>query len=109
MTDPAPIEPDNILEFKPRPAGEMPIEIRHSTYEDHKHGSFLIDERERTVLCRKCNKYIDPITALLGIGEFMADVKYKLARVNEFEKKQHEIFVKKEKAREERRKGGSML
>ncbi len=109
MSEPEEKVPDNILEFKPRPEGEMPVEIKRWSYDDHVHGSFLIDVREREVLCRRCGKLVDPFTALSLIGEHMADVKYKWDAYQAWSKKQHEEFVRKEKKREERRKGATML
>lgn len=100
-------EPDNIIEFKAPKADELPIERKQRTYTEHVHGRFEIDERNRQVLCRRCNKYIDPFVALLCLTDQMADVRYKWGLIQEYEKKERAKYDKRMLKNIE--KGGAML
>jgi ribonuclease PH len=113
MTTPDDDITDNkILEFKPRPEHESPIE-RKSNWFEHKHGRLLIDFENRVILCRLCGQSIGPWAALLAIQESFSEITYKYKAVKEHEEKSRAEAKKRQekwqKKNEERRKGGAML
>lgn len=107
MTDPAPIEPDNILQFKPRPEHEPPIE-RKQHWLEHKHGRLLIDFENRIVTCRLCDQSIGPWAALLAIQESFSEITYKYKAVKEHEEKSR-AEAKKRHEKWQKKHGGTML
>lgn len=101
--------PDNILEFKPLPEDQRALSIRHRKYDDHKHGNFEINERDRTVLCRRCGNYVDPFAALCYLAEQHSDLDYKVKLINDYYAKQQAKKDADMLKRIAKNKGGTML
>jgi hypothetical protein len=81
-------DPDNILPFRVRDPNEPLVEFDRYKYGTHEHGRFLLNERAGTVLCQRCNKYMDPFVALCITAEQWRDQDYKFKAIQEYDLRQ---------------------
>lgn len=117
MSDPEEKAPDNILEFKPRPENK-PWDPKTETLatvkpmwerNEHKHGPFLVDDRERTVECKRCGKLIDPIYCIMIIAEFWHEMDWKIKVYQDIKKAEADKRAREKIRREERDKRRSAM
>lgn len=116
MPEEAEKDPDNIIEFRQRPEN-IPWDpktenladkkLRSWDVNEHKHGPFLVDEREREVTCKRCGKVLDPIYTILLMVERWHEMDWKLKAYQEADQKAKEAYERR-KSRQKTR-GGTML
>jgi hypothetical protein len=110
--------PEKIIEFRQRPENapwdpktENLAQVkRHGwTPDEHKHGPFTVDDKEREVSCKRCGKVLDPIYVICIIAEFWHEMDWKIKVYEDLKKRQDEKYAREQKRRQERQKGGTML
>lgn len=111
-------EPENIIEFRQRPENvpwdpktENLATKKPHTYDfkEHKHGPFIVDDKERTVSCKRCGKFLDPIYVICMIAEHWHEMDWKTKAYTEAKKKAEEKRQREIDRRNARAKGGTML
>lgn len=88
---------EDVLKFRPlppEPDRQRPY-VAKTGWEDCQHRETWIDAELRTVQCKRCEKYLDPISVLLNWASEERSLDYRIQRINEFEEKQRQKEAKR--------------
>lgn len=95
---------DNVVDFVLAPGDDAPVVRKRRDYVrvECEHKRIEVDDRERTVTCKVCDKKVDPVSALLMFADYFRHVQFREQAIADFEKREREKRDKKDAKRRAR-------